>query len=65
MYRNKYKEKCLQMLNTNQFFKLNLDPTKTTERKIQNLLRKIKSKLSQNEYKQLYPTESSPGKFCN
>ena len=45
MYRNKYKEKCLQMLNTNQFFKLNLDPTKTTERKIQNVLRKIKSKL--------------------
>ena len=44
------------MLNTNQFVKLNLDPTKTTERKVQKVLRKIKSKFSPNEYKQLYPT---------
>ena len=51
------------MLNTNQFVKLNLDPTKTTERKVQKDLRKIKSKFSPNEYKQLYPTGSSPCKF--
>ena len=36
---------------------------KTTERKVQNVLRKIKSTFSPNEYKQLYPTGSSPGKF--
>ena len=36
---------------------------KTTERKVQNVLRKIKSKFPPNEYKQLYPTGSSPGKF--
>ena len=33
------------------------------ERKVQNILRKIKSKLTINEYKQLYPSGSSPGKF--
>ena len=56
MNKNKYTEKCLQILNTKQFVKLNSDPTKTTER---NVLRKIKSKFSPNEYKQLYPTGSS------
>ena len=63
MNREKYTEKCLQMLNTNQFVKLNSDPTQTTESKVQNVLPKIKSKFSLNEYKQLYPTGSSPGKF--
>ena len=51
------------MLNTNQFVKLNLDSTKTTEREVQNVLRKIRSKSSLNEYKQLYPTRSSSDKF--
>ena len=63
MNRDKYTKKCLQILNTNQFIKLNSDPTKATERKLQNVLRKIKSKFSPNEYKQLYPTGSSPDKF--
>ena len=34
MNREKYTEKCLQMLNTNQFLKLNSDPTQTAERKV-------------------------------
>ena len=38
-------------------------PNKTTERKVQNSLRKIKSRLSINEYKRIYPTGSSPGKL--
>ena len=63
MKRQKYTEKCLQMLTANQFVKLNSDPMKTTERKVQNVLRKIKSRFSPNECKQLYPTGSSPGKF--
>ena len=63
MNRDKYTEKCQQILNTNQFVKLNLDPTKTTERKVQNVLGKIESKFWSNEYKQLYSTGSSPGKF--
>ena len=59
MNRDKYTKKYLQILNKYQFVKLNSDPTKATERKVQNVL----PKLSPNEYKQLYPTGSSPGKF--
>ena len=33
------------------------------QRKVQNVLQKIKSKFPPNEYKQLYLTGSSPGKF--
>lgn len=40
------------------FPKLNHDPTKVTERKVQNALCKIKWKLSINEYKRIYPTGS-------
>ena len=36
---------------------------KATERKVHNVLQKIKSNFSPNEYKQLYPTGSSPGKL--
>ena len=63
MNRDKYHKKCLELLDTEQFQKLNHDPTKTTERKVQNTLCKIKSKLSINEYKRIYPTGSSPGKL--
>ena len=40
-----------------------LDPTKSTEEKVQRTLRKIKSKLTIQEYKRLYPSGSSPGNF--
>ena len=63
MNRNKYHEKCLELLDMKQFRKLNHDPTKTTERKLQNALRKIKLKLSINEYKRIYPNGFSPGKL--
>ena len=61
--RGKCTKKCLDILNTTQFQKLNKDPMKTMERKVRNILRKIKSKLTINEYKQLYPSGSSPGKL--
>ena len=48
---------------TNQFTKLNHDPTKSVEGNIQRLLRKFKSRLSQKEYYQLYRTGSCAGKF--
>ena len=51
------------MLNTEQFQKLDSDPTKTNENKMQTALRKIKSSLSPKEYKKLYPTGSNAGKF--
>ena len=40
-----------------------LDPTKSTEEKVQRTLRKIKSKLTIQEYKSLYPSGSGPGTF--
>ena len=43
--------------------KLNHGPTKTTEKRVQNALCKIKSKLSISEYKRIYPIGLSPGKL--
>ena len=39
--RDKYHEKCLELLDTEQFQNLNHDPTKATARKVQNTLYKI------------------------
>ena len=63
MDKTKYTEKCLIMLSTKQFLNVETDPTKPLEIKIQRILRKIKSKFSEQEYKRLYPTGSRPGKF--
>ena len=64
MDRTKYTNKCLKILQTNQFTKLYHDSTKSVEGKIQRLLRKFKSRLSQKEHYQFYPTGSCTGKFC-
>ena len=61
--RGKYFDKCLAMLNTEQFVQLQKDPTSSFERKVQRSLRQIKQKLSANVYAKLYPTGSYPGKF--
>ena len=61
---SKYTEKCMALLNTERFKRLTTDPTAATERKIQNFLRKTKSKFSEQEYKRLYPT-GSPNRFSN
>ena len=63
MDKAKYQEKCLAPLNTNQFIKLNKDPSKQIETKIQRVLRIIKINISLHEYSRLYPTGPSPGKF--
>ena len=42
MHRGKYTEECLNMLNSNQFKKLDHDPTKAVENKIKRALRKTK-----------------------
>ena len=55
--RTKYTQKCVALLNTERFKRLTTDPTAAAERKIQNALRKIKSKFSEQEYKRLYPTD--------
>ena len=63
MDRTVYLEKCLDILDTNQFTKLSTDPTKETEKKIQRVLRKIKRSFSAQEYSTIYSTGSCPGKF--
>ena len=63
MNKPKYHEKCLELLNTDQFTKLNHDPTKKIEAKIQRVLRKIKTNITSQDYSRLYPTGSYPGKF--
>ena len=59
----KYTEKCMALLNTERFKRLTTDPTAATERKIQKVSRKIKSKFSEQEYKRLYPTGSTRARF--
>ena len=58
-----YIEKCLNVSDKKQFCKLSKDSTKTLERKMQHVLRKIKCHLEEKEYKKLYPTGSKPGLF--
>ena len=62
MNKSKYLEKCFILCNSEQFVQLNEDPTKTNERKVQRMLRKIKPNLADQEYKRLYPSGSAPGK---
>ena len=40
-----------------------MGPTKLTEEIVQRIVRKIKSKITIQEYKRLYPSGSCPGKF--
>ena len=63
MDKRKCTEKCMKIVNTKQFCKLQKDPIKTIEMKIQSAVRKIKNKLSAKEYLNIHPTGSSPGKF--
>ena len=63
MGRSKYTGKCLEMLSTKQFTVVEIDPNKTLESKIQRISTKLKSKIIDQEYKDLYPTGSQPRKF--
>ena len=63
MDRTKYTDKCLELLQTNQFIKLNHNLTKSIEGKIQRILRKVKNRLSSKEYCKLYPAGSYTGTF--
>ena len=57
-----YIEKCINILDSKEFRKLQKDPTKILENKMQRTLRKIKH-LDKIEYKRMYPTGSRPGLF--
>ena len=56
-------EKCINILDSKQFKKLQKDPRKTLQNKMQRTLRKIKQYLDENEYKRMCPTGSRPGLF--
>ena len=43
---NKYFDECSTMLNSEQFVKLNQDPTSTAERKVQRILQKNRTKIA-------------------
>ena len=43
----------MSILNTSQFRKLDTDPTRSLERKVQLTLQKMKHKFEENEYKKL------------
>ena len=50
--RTKYIEKCMNLINTHQFRELESDPTKLTEKMLQNILTSLKNNkyLSQEDY---------------
>ena len=51
MDRSKYIKNCLHILQTEQFTKLRHDPTKFVKNKIQVELRKLKTRLTIEEYR--------------
>ena len=63
MDRTVYLEKCLNILDTNQFTNLSIDQTKKTEEKIHYVLRKTRRSYSVKEYSTIYLKGSCPGKF--
>ena len=63
MDRTKYVEKCLTFLQGRQFKKINVDPTKAFQSKVQRTLLTMKKSLDNKTYKKLYPSSSHPGLF--
>ena len=63
--RTKYIEKCMNLINVDQFRETENDPTKRTETKLQNILRSVRTNeyLSEEDYKRIYPKSSRPGLF--
>ena len=61
--RSKYIEKCLSIVNSNEFLQVDKDPTASIERKVQRTLRKTKDKIPSLLYLKIYPSVSSPGQF--
>ena len=60
---SKYTEKFLGLLENGQFAKITDDPMQHIESKIQRCVRKLKSKITKEEYSKLYLTGCNAGKF--
>ena len=58
-----YLSKCNSLITTDQFQKLNDDPTKKVEGIVQRTLLKMKEKFTKEEYAKIYPSGSNPGTF--
>ena len=63
MDNNKYVEKCMELLNTENFKKTGSDDTSKVEKSVQNALSKVKKAIGEQTYKDIYPSGSNPGKF--
>ena len=63
MNRNDYVQKSLEFLDETQFKKLEHDPTKSFQSKVQRTLLKMKKAFDKKTYKTLYPSSSHPGLF--
>ena len=63
MNRSDYIKKCDDFLSTDNFQKLDSNPTKSFQSKVQRTLKSMKSKFDKNVYKKLYPSSSQPGLF--
>ena len=61
--RSDYIAKSFQFLDGRQFNKLDHDPTKSFQGKVQRCLLKMKKVFDKNTYKRLYPSSSQPGLF--
>ena len=61
--KTKYIEKCMALLNAEQFTKLPKDNTKEVEEKVQKTLRGMKKAIGETEYRKIYPSGSNPGRF--
>ena len=63
MNSSKYAGKCLGIPKNNQFTKINDDPMKRIESKVQKCVRKLKCQIMNDKYSKLYPTGSNSVKF--
>ena len=53
----------MSLLNTDQFEKMTTDNTKEVEERVQKTLFGIKNAIGEEEYKNIYPSGSNPGRF--
>ena len=63
MDRTKYVEKAAEFLEGPEFTKLEEDPTKTFQTRVQNTLRGIKKCFDKKTYESIYPSSARPGLF--
>ena len=63
MDKSKYLDKCLEILETDKFVKLDEDPTPQFETRVQNCLKRMKKRLGIKTYRQIYPSSSRHAQF--